>query len=259
MLSSKAAGRLISFSRNGRYLAASSRISVGRKLSSVNTRACRSFQEASKPSWLFMAPSRTYTTHATPPSETQPPPSETQPNPESQPDPEAGQWIAILENTTSAPWLFTLSPDPEQRLRIAYALLFQIVLYLTRPTEAEQFIVAFGTAPASSDSEIGRARKAVGTIIQAAVHQMSSVPSDAPVRAAHGDVFDIFGALHAIRDMYAAEDLSALKTWSEFWARAQPVILELGMKLDEKGFGLTEEDWNEMTAREEKAEKGKTE
>lgn len=54
------------------------------------------------------------------------------------------KWIAILENTAGAPWLSSLPPELENRLKLAYTLLFQIVLYLGRPMDpekADQFLV----------------------------------------------------------------------------------------------------------------------
>ncbi|KAF8060662.1 hypothetical protein FPV67DRAFT_302071 [Lyophyllum atratum] len=266
MFSSKAIGRLLNSSRNGRWLAKphlcaarnTNWVCHSVRLLNVNREYCNLYPQLNlktfrviqhtTPRRSFMASSCSYRTRTLPPDEAE--------AKEADSKAESEQWISILENTVSAPWLFSLPPDPEQRLKLAYALLFQIVLYLTRPAEAEQFIVAFGTAPASSDSEIGRARASVGVIIKAAVHQMSSVPANSPVRSDQADVFDIFGALHAIHDMYLTDsDISDLETWSDFWMRAQPVVLELGMKLDEKGFGVTEDDWNEMKESERKEEK----
>ncbi|KAG6812704.1 hypothetical protein H0H92_001207 [Tricholoma furcatifolium] len=167
---------------------------------------------------------------------------------------ESEKWISILENTTSAPWLFSTAPiDAEQKLFLAYTLLFQIVLYLSRPAEegGEQFLTAFSTAPASPESEIGRARVAVPTILRATVHQLSTVPLNSPTRTTHSDIFDIFGALQSIHDMYLMDDIPDLQTWTAFWSRAQPVVIDLGMKLDEKGFGLPKD---EEGAGEQKAE-----
>ncbi|KAG5640482.1 hypothetical protein DXG03_008341, partial [Asterophora parasitica] len=219
--------------------------------------------------------SRTYTTRTIPPDEEPVNSNETNEG-EAKHDSEAS-WISILENTTSAPWLYKFSPVPSERLQVAYTLLFQIVLYLTRPGETEQFLVvsccffsfpalsinqiifgilqAFHTAPAPDDSEIGRARKAIGTILKAAVAQISSVPVNSPLRTDHTEVFDIFGALQVIHDTYLVDDeIVDLKAWSEFWGRTQPVVLELGMKLDEKGFGWNEEDLQYLTTRKEGAE-----
>ncbi|KAG6840477.1 hypothetical protein C0991_006460 [Blastosporella zonata] len=130
---------------------------------------------------------------------------------------ESEKWISILENTTSAPWLFSAIPQAENKL-------------------------AFETAPAPAQSEIGRARVAVPVILRATVHHLSTVPLNSPIRTEHPDIFDIFGALQAIHDMYLTEKIPDLETWTSFWARAQPVVLELGMKLDEKGFGLPKDD-----------------
>ncbi|KAF5376905.1 hypothetical protein D9615_007354 [Tricholomella constricta] len=207
---------------------------------------------------------RAYTTTRTPPPDAEPQASASQQPAEGEAEADAEKWISILENTASAPWLHKLSPDHASRLKVAYTLLFQIVLYLSRPGESEQLLLAFATAPAPPDSEIGRARTAVGAIIKAAVHQLSSVPVSSPLRREQAEVFALFGALQVIHDMYLVDDEATaagagagpggLEAWSAFWARTQPVVLELGMKLDEKGFGWTEEELGGA-----KKEKGKEE
>jgi hypothetical protein len=53
-------------------------------------------------------------------------------------------WLTVLENTANAPWLSLVPQDHEDKLKRAYTLLYQIVLYLGRPQEdgkAEQFLV----------------------------------------------------------------------------------------------------------------------
>ncbi|KAH0589564.1 hypothetical protein H2248_005300 [Termitomyces sp. 'cryptogamus'] len=154
------------------------------------------------------------------------------------------RWISILENTTSAPWLFSSKPGPKEKMMLAYILLFQIILYISRPKGGEQFLIAsaFGTAPAPTESEIGRARIAVPVILRAVVHNMSTVPLDSPLRREHSDIFGIFGALQAIHDMYLTDTISDLQTWTTFWSRVQPVVIELVTTLDEKGFGLSKDE-----------------
>jgi len=86
---------------------------------------------------------------------------------------------------------------------------------------------------------------------------LASVPLNSPLRTKHSDLFAIFGALQPIYDVYTvtadvdatsadtevqdgkdrARFLGQLRAWTEFWSRAQPVLLALGMKLDEGGFG----------------------
>lgn len=95
------------------------------------------------------------------------------------------------------------------------------------------------------ESEIGRARVAVPIILRAAVHHMSTVPLNSPLRREHPDIFNIFGALQAIHDMYLTGTISDLETWTTFWSRVQPVVIELGMKLDEAGFGLPKDEVEE--------------
>ena len=53
-------------------------------------------------------------------------------------------WINALENTAKASWLNLVPQGHEDKLKRAYTLLYQIVLYLGRPQEegkAEQFLV----------------------------------------------------------------------------------------------------------------------
>lgn len=42
--------------------------------------------------------------------------------------------------------------------------------------------------------------------------------------------------------MYLQEADGKVEPWSDFWNRAQPVILGLGMRLDEDGYGLPTEE-----------------
>ncbi|KAF9457882.1 hypothetical protein BDZ94DRAFT_1272009 [Collybia nuda] len=183
------------------------------------------------------------------------PGSESEPNPNEKISPD--RWIGILENTASAPWLNELPLEHGDRLKRAYTLLFQIVLYLGRPQEAdmaEQFLVAFGTAPTPPESEIGRARKAVASITRAVVRDISSIPLNSPLRTEQTEVFGIFGALQALHDMYLMD--AEVDNWGEFWSRAQPVVLSLGMKLDEVGFGLNIDEFEKAEREKDEAKKG---
>ncbi|KAF8878401.1 hypothetical protein BD779DRAFT_1554448 [Infundibulicybe gibba] len=154
------------------------------------------------------------------------------------------KWIEVLEKTASAPWLGALPPDHADRLRRAYTFLFQIVIYLGRPQEqeqGEQYLVAFESAPAPPESEIGRARKAVAALTRAIVQDISSIPLGSPLRTQHTGVFDIFGALQVLHDVHLTDPDGEVADWRTFWGRAQPIILDLGMQLDEAGFGLKDD------------------
>ena len=58
-------------------------------------------------------------------------------------------WIGALEATANAPWLFHLPNEKVDRLKRAFTLIFQIILYLGRPQEiekAQQFLNVSGNA-----------------------------------------------------------------------------------------------------------------
>ncbi|KAF8996432.1 hypothetical protein BDQ17DRAFT_1364434 [Cyathus striatus] len=158
------------------------------------------------------------------------------------------RFVQVLKNTASAPWLSQIPSEQEDRLKRAYTLLFQVILYLGRPQEpeaAQQFLVAFESAPVSPESEIGRARRAVAKILQAMIQDISSIPMSSPLRAAHSELFAVFGALLPLYDVHLATREGEVADWAEFWGRAQPILLQLAMKLDEDGYGLKLEDEQE--------------
>ena len=175
----------------------------------------------------------------------------------------------MLEATAKAPWLSSLSDSIDDRLKVAYLIVFQLVLYLDRPMELEattQFFTvslhqlsfnerrqrnpfqALETAPVSPGSDMGRARTAIVGITRGVVHQISSIPAHAPLRKEKREIFDVFSALQALNDAYLPGNTADLdfRQWSEFWSRALPVVLELAYQLDQKGYGLTKEDLGEL-------------
>lgn len=87
---------------------------------------------------------------------------------------------------------------------------------------------------------------AVLSIARAVVHQISSIPINSPLRTEKHEIFDIFGALQAMHDMYLMDDIADFKHWAEFWSRSQPVLFELGIKLDEKGYGFSMDELNAL-------------
>jgi len=157
-------------------------------------------------------------------------------------------FLEALESTAFAPWLAieNTSDDtrpPEEKMKRAYSRIFQIVMYLGRPQDdAEQFLDDFEKATAEAGSDLARSRKAITILLGTIVRDMSSIPLSSPLRTKHQGIFDIFGALVPAYDMSGAlqEDGEALAVpaWAEYWSRVQPVLLTLGMKLDEEGFGF---------------------
>ncbi|KAK2467478.1 hypothetical protein APHAL10511_000333 [Amanita phalloides] len=96
------------------------------------------------------------------------------------------------------------------------------------------------------DSEIGRARRAVANITRAVINDLSSVPENSSVRQDHAEIFDLLGALRPLCGVYlenvrVGEDLE-VQAWSDFWSRAEPILISLCEALDEKGLGLEQDE-----------------
>ncbi|KAF9497711.1 hypothetical protein BDN71DRAFT_560360 [Pleurotus eryngii] len=162
----------------------------------------------------------------------------------------ADQWLQALETAATAPWLDVLPADPADRLRRAYALLMQVVLYLHRPqNEIEQPLIDFMQAEAEPGSHIYRARQATIVLARAVIRDIASIPSTQPLHVDHPQIFALLGALTPLHDLYLAGHNSKdgksldLQEWTAFWERAQPILLDLASKLDEQGFGLDKEEW----------------
>ncbi|TFK64324.1 hypothetical protein BDN72DRAFT_723674, partial [Pluteus cervinus] len=116
-------------------------------------------------------------------------------------------WIEALETTARAPWLGMIPLDDGDKLKQAYALLLQTVLYLGRPHEGgedavNQFLFAFQSLPVPPSSEISRARRATASITLAIIKNISSVPLNSAVRMNHQEIFGIFGALEVLGNTY---------------------------------------------------------
>jgi hypothetical protein len=78
------------------------------------------------------------------------------------------------------------------------------------------------------------------------------------LRTEYPQIFEIVGALEPLRDRFLVEvrpvgsegnktkgwevGLEEVQDWKEFWGRAMPVLMELGMRLDDAGFGIGEDE-----------------
>jgi len=134
-------------------------------------------------------------------------------------------------------------------------------MYLGRPQESpEQFLVVsnaklhvkfqtdgdwgkqdFESAAAEPGSDLVRARRAITVLVGAVVRDLASIPQNSPLRAKHLETFGIFGALVPLYDTYIQDGVAPeVPVWTEFWSRAQPIILTLGMNLDTDGYGIKE-------------------
>jgi hypothetical protein len=88
-------------------------------------------------------------------------------------------------------------------------------------------------------SDIARARAAIGVLTGTVVRDLASIPLNSTIRADHREIFDIFGALVPLYDVYISEgqDLEQ-PAWAEFWSKALRIMVPLAVKLDEGGYGL---------------------
>ena len=83
------------------------------------------------------------------------------------------------------------------------------------------------------------------------------MPVNSSLRSEKSAIFDIFGALQALHHMHVVNGVDETENWTEFWTRAQPVVLALGMKLDEEGYGFDSDELHKEREREKDVGKGK--
>ncbi|KAJ6579620.1 hypothetical protein DFH09DRAFT_1147078 [Mycena vulgaris] len=156
--------------------------------------------------------------------------------PERSPNVDDKEALARLE--TFAANIKTVPPLPnaESRLLIGYAFIYEITRYLARHgDDSEAYLSVFMNSEAPDNSDLRRARKSVFLLTESVVTFLSSVSLSSPLREEHSGIFDLLGALQPLCMMYDVD--SDTRAWREFWNRAQPVILELGVQLDQAGFG----------------------
>ncbi|KAJ7813888.1 hypothetical protein B0H14DRAFT_2851867 [Mycena olivaceomarginata] len=165
------------------------------------------------------------------PSQNAEEPDSTDPEPLQTADSEA-QALARLEGFADRIDKFIPGED-NGRLRVSYALIYEILQYLCRHGEgSETYLTVFMNHDAEEGSNLYRARKSVRRLTEIVVKYLSAVgPS---LREKHSAVFNLFGALEPLC-MFQAADTP--QEWKSFWGRAQPILVELGVELDKAGFG----------------------
>ncbi|KAJ7775685.1 hypothetical protein DFH07DRAFT_952076 [Mycena maculata] len=116
-------------------------------------------------------------------------------------------------------------------LRVSYAIIYEITRYLARHGDDSDGYLVFMNSDAPEDSNLALARKSIFRLTEILVAYLSAVSPSSPLRQAHSGIFDLLGALEPLYIIYDESE------WRFFWSRAQPVILELGVQLDQAGFG----------------------
>ncbi|KAJ6544318.1 hypothetical protein B0H19DRAFT_1170336 [Mycena capillaripes] len=122
-------------------------------------------------------------------------------------------------------------------LRVSYTIIYEIMRYLARHgDDSEAYLSVFMNSEAPPNSNIDRARKSVFRLTKFLVSSLlSPIPQSSSLRVAHSATFDLLGALEPSFMIYGGE--GDVKEWTKFWARTQPILLELATQLDQAGFG----------------------
>lgn len=98
---------------------------------------------------------------------------------------------------------------------------------------------AFQTASVDETNDIAKARDAITILIRTIVRDLTSIPLNSELRTKHAEIFAIFGALVPLHDAFIADgNAPGQPEWSEFWSKTQLILLELGAKLDQAGYGI---------------------
>ncbi|KAJ6506414.1 hypothetical protein C8R47DRAFT_1102082 [Mycena vitilis] len=126
--------------------------------------------------------------------------------------------------------------DEAACLRVSYSVIYEITRYLARHgDESETYLSVFMNSEAPPNSNIDVARKNVFKLTEYIRGLFSFVSSSSSFRGEHRGIFDLVGALEPLLMVYDGE--GDTREWTAFWSRAQPILLELGVQLDQAGFG----------------------
>ncbi|KAG8701548.1 hypothetical protein FRC09_005290 [Ceratobasidium sp. 395] len=162
------------------------------------------------------------------------------------------QWLDYLHNVShsasQSPKLLTElnTKNPEtgifdaaNRMERAYALIFQLFLYMSRPqpeSSPEHWLQTFETIPSSDGEDLHLARLCAIHIVKTIVWELDSIPQDDPQRTKYPNVFEDARGLSLLCSTYLEGHEGVPPQWSLFWSEAQPALLALGMDLGDAGY-----------------------
>ncbi|KAG8699426.1 hypothetical protein FRC09_006630 [Ceratobasidium sp. 395] len=151
------------------------------------------------------------------------------------------QWLDYLHNVSHSASqsprilteLNTKNPeagvfDAANRMERAYALIFQLFLYMSRPQpelSPEHWLQTFETIPSSDGEDLHLARLCAIHIVRTIIWELDSIPQNDLQRTKYPNVFE---------DARGHEGVPP--QWSLFWSEAQPALLALGMDLGDAGY-----------------------
>jgi len=125
---------------------------------------------------------------------------------------------AITRDIASVPFSSPLRPNHQVLFDVAGALIPLSDVYL------QDLEALTGVGDAQADRWGKLARRAVNEAEGKAIDEE---------KISHADVEE-----EAIKAGNGIDATKVIEQWRPFWERAQPVVLALGMKLDEEGFGM---------------------
>lgn len=131
--------------------------------------------------------------------------------------------------------------DAPNRMERAYALIFQLFLFLSRPqpdSSPEHYLQTFETIPSFDGDDLHLARLCAIHIVKTIVWELDSIPPSDPQRTKYPNVFEDAKGLSMLCDQFLQDQESVPETWSVFWAEAQQALLALGMDLGDAGYTI---------------------
>ncbi|CAE6508652.1 unnamed protein product [Rhizoctonia solani] len=131
--------------------------------------------------------------------------------------------------------------DAANRMERAYALIFQLFLFLSRPqpnSSPEHYLQTFETIPSFDGDDLHLARLCAIHIARTIVWEFDSIPDSDPQRAKYPNVFEDAKGLSMLCEQFLNDQDSVPETWTAFWAEAQQALVALGMDLGDAGYAI---------------------
>ncbi|CEL60827.1 hypothetical protein RSOLAG1IB_04066 [Rhizoctonia solani AG-1 IB] len=131
--------------------------------------------------------------------------------------------------------------DAPNRMERAYALIFQLFLFLSRPqpnSSPEHYLQTFETLPSFDGDDLHLARLCAIHVVRTIVWELDSIPTSDPHRAKYPNVFEDAKGLSMLCEQFLKDHESVPETWSLFWSEAQQALVALGMDLGDAGYAI---------------------
>ncbi|QRV79131.1 hypothetical protein RhiJN_07146 [Ceratobasidium sp. AG-Ba] len=131
--------------------------------------------------------------------------------------------------------------DAPNRMERAYALIFQLFLYLSRPqpeSSPEHWLQTFETIPSLDGEPLHLARLCATHVVRTIVWELDNIPQDDPQRTKYPNVFEDARGLSLLISTYLKDQEGVPEQWPIFWSEVQPVLLALGIDLGDAGYAI---------------------